>query len=59
MEIHEYQAKAIFKQFGIKILRSELISHPQQVETVMQNWIAPFGCLKPRCMLEEEDWLEE
>ena len=42
MEIHEYQAKAIFKQFGIKTLRSELINHSQQVETVMQNWIAPF-----------------
>ena len=46
MEIHEYQAKAVFRKFGIQTLRSELIVKAQQVEVVMQNWVAPFWVLK-------------
>ncbi len=46
MEMHEYQAKALFRSFGIPTLRSELIVRPQQIDTVMQNWLAPFWVLK-------------
>ncbi len=46
MNIHEYQAKQIFKKFGIPVPRGLLASSPTQAEFAMRRLKTPVAVVK-------------
>ncbi len=41
MKIHEYQAKGIFKEYGIKVPRSVLCEKREDIKTIMESFTLP------------------
>ena len=46
MEIHEYQAKALLREFGIKTLKGKLAQKAHDAEEIIKNLKSPFWVIK-------------
>ncbi|MDE0518620.1 MAG: succinate--CoA ligase subunit beta, partial [Bdellovibrionales bacterium] len=46
MEIHEYQAKALFQQSDIKVLDSQVVDSPEQAFQAAKSIKAPAWVIK-------------
>jgi len=46
MNVHEYQAKALFRQFGVTVPEGELATTPAEAETVAKRLKAPVAVVK-------------
>jgi len=46
MNVHEYQAKALFRQFGVTVPDGELVTTPEEAEAVATRLGAPVVAVK-------------
>ena len=51
MNVHEYQAKELMRQFGISVLKGGVAATPAEAVEVAKNLIPKFGLLRPRFTL--------
>ena len=46
MNVHEYQAKALFREFGVAVPDGELATTPEEAERAAKNLATPVVVVK-------------
>ena len=58
MNIHEYQAKDLFRQYGVRTLEGVVASNPEEAARACKNLGEIFGLLKLKSMRVVEEKVE-